>query len=347
MRAGSRSGFAVLGLIVALLPPPGGAPLVPGPTSPPELTAQAWILLDVDSGVVIAEFNADEVRPMASVTKVMTALMVMENAELDDVVRITPTAAAISESEIGLVTGEVWTVDALLNALLIRSGNDAAVALAEHIGGSIEGFADLMNAKALALGLENSSFRNPHGLDDDQHFTTARELTVIAQAALEYPSLRTIMATRLISFRPDPSGIARDAENTNKLLGVYPGVTGMKTGFTNKAGRVLISLHERNGRTLIGVVMGSEDHFADSRSLLDWGHHLITSQDQLNLARVPQQGGGGVTVRLGPRAELRARTTTPLSDGQSAVSDFESSDLATRIDSWLRQVMPASVGGEA
>ncbi len=334
-----------LALVVGLLPPPGGVPVTPEPRRPPTLTAQSWILLDADSGVVLAESNADEVRPMASVTKVMTAIVVMENADLDDVERISAEAAAIGESEIGLVTGEVWTVDALLNALLIRSGNDAAVALAEHVAGSVDAFAELMDEKAASLGLENTSFRNPHGLDEEGHHTTARELAVIAQEALRYDELRTMMATRLISFRPDPSGVARDAENTNKLLGVYPGVSGMKTGFTNRAGRVLISLHERNGRTLIGVVMASDDHFEDSRRLLDWGHHLITAQDQLNSAFVPEQGGGAVNASIGANASKRATATKELVDGQFAVSDFRSSDLAQRIETWLREVMPASVGG--
>lgn len=345
MNLTSSSHFAALALAVALLPPPGGVPVATAPTRAPALTAEAWILVDLDSGVTLAESNADEVREMASVTKLMTALVVMEEAALDDVVRISPEAAAIGESEIGLVTGEVWTVDALLNALLIRSGNDAAVALAEHVAGSVPAFAELMNAKAVEMGLENTSFRNPHGLDEDGHHTTARELVTLAIEALEWPQLRTIMATRLISFRPDPSGIAREAENTNKLLGVYPGVSGMKTGFTNKAGRVLISSHERNGRTLIGVVMGSEDHFADTRKLLDWGHHVITVRDQLNAALVSEGRGAGTNPSIGARATLRALVSSPLPDGKQDVSDFRTSDLANRIETWLRDVMPASVGG--
>lgn len=345
MRRSAASSIVALALAIGLLPPPGGVPVAPDATRPPRLTAEAWILVDVDSGVVLAESNADEIRPMASVTKIMTAMVVVDHVALDDRVRISPEAAAVGESEIGLVTGEVWTVDALLNALLIRSGNDAAVALAEHVAGSIPAFADLMNEKATALGLENTSFRNPHGLDEEGHHTTARELSEIAMAALDYPELRKIMATRLISFRPDPSGIARDAENTNKLLGVYPGVTGMKTGYTGKAGRVLVSLHERNGRTLIGVVMGSDDHFDDSRRLLDWGHHLITVRDQLNVPLVARQGGGGTSASIGARASARARATSELPSGKEAVSDFRTSDLAHRIETWLREVMPASVGG--
>ena len=345
MSPARTSPIAVLALAIALLPPPGGVPVTAQPTRAPVLTAEAWILVDVDSGVALAESNADEVRSMASVTKLMTAIVVMEQVPLDDVVRISPEAAAVGESEIGLVQGEVWTVDALLNALLVRSGNDAAIALAEHVAGSIPDFADLMNARAAALGLENTSFRNPHGLDEEGHHTTARELVTLAIETMKYPELRTIMATRLISFRPDPSGVAREAENTNKLLGVYPGVSGMKTGFTNQAGRVLISSHERNRRTLIAVVMGSEDHFDDSRRLLDWGHHLITAQDQINAALVPEQGGGGSNASIGARATLRARATSPLPDGQQAVSDFRSSDLAHRIETWLRDFMPASVGG--
>ncbi|MFQ5554078.1 MAG: D-alanyl-D-alanine carboxypeptidase family protein [Acidimicrobiia bacterium] len=343
-----RSGISVLAL-VALLPPPGGFP--PSSPSPdlPELTAETWVVYDARSGVVLAEQDADEERPMASVTKVMTALVVRANAELDERTRISDRAAAVGESEIGLAPGERWDIEALLEAMLIRSGNDAAVALAEHVGGSVAGFADLMNAQAEAMGLEHSRFVNPHGLDAQGHFSSAMDLVRIAEAALEDPVLARIVRTRLIKFKPDPGGRERKARNTNRLLGLYPGVVGMKTGFTGQAGRVLISVLEDGDRTLIAVVMGSEDHFADSRELLDFGAHTLTLGDRLLSHLVPEEGGGGFVSLLPTDRYERARvqSVVPLSDGQWAKTELTGTNLGRDIEAWLRDLSPVIAGGRS
>lgn len=341
-----RSTIAGLAL-VALVPPPGGfPPSAPAPELP-QLTAQAWVLYDATNDVVLAEQDARDARPMASVTKVMTALVVRDEAQLDQRTRISETAAAIGESEIGLAPGEVWEVEELLEAMLIRSGNDAAVALAELVGGSVAGFADLMNAKAEDLGLEASHFVNPHGLDDPDHYASAMDLVVLADALLEDPILSRIVRTRLIRFKPDPLGVERKAKNTNRLLGVFPGVVGMKTGFTGRAGRVLISVLERNDRTFIGVVMASEDHFADSRELLEYGDRTVTLADRLLSLAQPEQGGTGVGVEVptDPLTRATLRAVTPLPDGQSTKTDFPSTDLGLRIRAWLTDLTPVIAGG--
>ncbi len=340
---------AVALAFAALIPPPGGFP--PATPSPdvPELTAAAWVLYDATADVVLAGEEIDGERPMASVTKVMTALVVRDNTELDTRTRISKTAAAIGESEIGLVPGEIWEVEELLEAMLIRSGNDAAVALAELVGGSVDGFADMMNAKADELGLEHSSFRNPHGLDDAEHYSSPMDLVVIADAALEDPVLARIVRTRLIKFKPDPAGVERKAGNTNRLLGVFPGVVGMKTGFTGRAGRVLISVLERDGRTLIGVVMGSADHFADSRELLEYGASTITLRDRVLSNAAPEEGGTGVGVipPSDPAVRAAVDAVLPLADGRETITEFAGTDLGLRIEEWLRGLAPVIAGGES
>ena len=330
---------------VGLLPP-GAVNTSPDPELP-ELTAQAWILYDADAGVVIAAKDAEEERPMASVTKIMTAIVVVDNAELDELVRVSASAAATGEAEIGLVRGERWSVGDLLAAVMIRSGNDAAVALAEHVGGSVEGFAEMMNAKAVELGLEHSAFVNPHGLDVEGHYTSAADLVTMAQAALENPYLARLARTSRITFKPDPSGVSRVANSTNRLLGVYPGVVGLKTGFTNDAGRVLVSVLERNGRTLIAVVMGSEDHFEDSRRLLDYGFEFMTLEARFLAPLVEEEGGAG-TPGVQPLDELdrlRASLAPALVDGQWSVPEFRDTALGREIEEWLRSTMPVTVGG--
>ena len=343
--------FGISVVAFALVAPIGWLPPTVVNSGPepelPELTAEAWVLYDAGAGVVIAAKKADQERPMASVTKIMTALVVMDHTELDDLVRISASAADTGESEIGLVQGERWTVGDLLAAVMVRSGNDAAVALAEHVGGSVEGFATLMNEKAAELGLEHSHFTNPHGLDEEGHYTSAADLVAMATAALQEPYLARLARTSRITFRPDPSGISRVANSTNRLLGVYPGIAGLKTGFTNDAGRVLVAVLERNGRTLIGVVMGSEDHFEDSRRLLDYGNEFMTLESRFLAPLMEEEGGGGSSggTTLNALDRVRASTAPTLADGQWSILGFRDTTLGREIESWLRSTMPVSVGG--
>lgn len=257
------------------LPPVGGFPVAP----PPSVTAESWILYDDTYDVTLASAGADVERPMASTTKIMTALVALERADPEEIVTVSPRAAAVGEAEIGLVPGEQFLLRTLLTTMLVRSANDAAVAVAEHVGGSVEGFVALMNAKAEELGLEHTHFANPHGLDAPGHYSSARDLLTMARVAMEDPEFERAVRTRRVALRPAPDGSERVAETTNRLLASYPGAIGVKTGFTGQAGLVLVAAAERDGRRLYAVVMGAEGpgaHFADARALLDYGFERFT-----------------------------------------------------------------------
>ena len=258
---GARNGWATLPPEDGLLAPP-----------PPEMSAGGWILYDDTYGHVLAEREADIGRAVASTTKIMTALVVIEQAEPDETVEITSRADLAGESEIGLVPGEKpWTVEALLAALILQSANDAAVALAEHVGGSVAGFADLMNVKAAELGLRNTNFVNPHGLDHPDHYSTPRDLLTVTLAAMSDPTFARLVQARSANLPASPDGEPRVAISRNELLASYPGAIGVKTGYTDNALLTLVAAAEREGRRLYAVVLGSSDHFADAAALLDYG----------------------------------------------------------------------------
>ncbi len=328
------------GTAAAAQPPAVFAP----PEPPPQLTAEAWLLHDATAGVTLASHNAAEVRPMASVTKLMTGLVAVERADLDDLVVISETAAAVGEAEVGLVPGEAWTLRDLVGAIMVRSGNDAAVAIAEHVGGGVPGFSALMNARAAELGLTGTSFANPHGLDEDGHHTTAEDLLALAKVVLDHPVLSRFVRTRVIRFVPDPEGDPRRAENTNALLGAYPGVTGMKTGFTGLAGKVLVASAERNGRLLITVVMGSQDHFDDTRRLLEYGHRVLSPADVLLAAGRGEEGGGGAGPALADWELARAAAVPALDPGRDRATPAGDTPAGRVVDDKLRVLLPGFLG---
>lgn len=290
---------ALIGAAGQGLPPQPPDLLVSG--DPPEVTAEAWILYDDTFDQVLASFEADTPREVASTTKMLTALVVLDEVPLDDLVAISDTADAVGESEIGLVPGEEpWTVIDLLTAMLTRSANDAAVALAEHVGGSLSGFAELMNLKAAELGLENSQFRNPHGLDVPGHYSTARDLLTIALAGMDNATFAQLVQIESANMPDDPEGGARIATATNRLLTEYPGAIGVKTGYTDLAGLTLVAASERDGRRMYAVVLGSEDHFADASALMDYGFAefsivtLVAGGDEYATRRLFGQVDGAV-----------------------------------------------------
>lgn len=307
------------------------------PADPPAIQAPSFVLYDLTGDLVLLTQAADEQRAMASVTKLMTALVVLDYTELADEVVISESAAGAGEAEVGLVEGEVWTVWELLNAIVVRSANDAAMALAEHVGGSVAGFAELMNAKAAELGMVNSHFVNPHGLDADGHYSSANDLLRLGLAALDDPVVSQLMRTRVVKFRPTPNGAPRRSVNTNELLGAFAGVAGMKTGFTNNARRVLVSTATRDGRTLVAVVLGAEDHFADTRELLEYGFEMFGVADRLRVPLVGEQGDGSPAgVDPGEAARLRLVPQLPI----VVVGAREMTPLEERIDEALRQLLP-------
>ena len=241
---------------------------------PPEVTADAWILYDDTYGVVLASSNADEERAMASTTKIMTAMVAFENSTPDQTVVVSQRAADVGEAEVPLVVGEEIEIGALTTGLLVRSANDAAIAVAEGVAGSVEAFVDLMNAKAEELGLQHTHFANPHGLDQAGHYTSAADLLTMALAAMDLPEFSRAVGAHVYRFPADPTGEFRVVQNTNFLLWDYEGAIGVKTGYTFQAGRALVGAADRNGRRLYSVVLGSDgasDHFSDTEALLDYG----------------------------------------------------------------------------
>ncbi len=238
------------------------------------VSARGAVLLEAESGEVVFGQNQNARLPMASTTKIMTALVALERLPLDTVVTITADSVGVEGSSIYLVEGEKLTLEQLVYALLLESANDAATAIAVAVAGNVEAFAGLMNQKAAALGLTDTHFVNPHGLDHDEHYTTAYELAQIARAALEDPVFRKICSTERKTIPLNGSEGTRVLVNHNKLLNSYDGCIGVKTGFTKKTGRCLVSAAERGGVTLIAVTLNAPDDWRDHTAMLDYGFGL-------------------------------------------------------------------------
>ncbi len=249
--------------------------LLPTPGEGVKTSAKAHILLEVSSGAVLAQKNADARLPMASTTKIMTALVALEALPPDTSVKIPAAAVGVEGSSVYLAQDEILTLRELLYALLLESANDAAVAIAIAVDGSVEAFADRMNRRAAQLGLTDTHFANPHGLDDDAHYTTAHELAQITRAALDNPDFREIVSTQKAVIPLHGSEGVRLLLNHNRLLREYSGCIGVKTGFTKKTGRCLVSAAGRDGVELIAVTLGAPDDWNDHRALLDYGFSLL------------------------------------------------------------------------
>lgn len=222
----------------------------------PVTNSNRCIVYDRISKTVVYGKNENVKGAMASTTKIMTATIVLENADLKEVVEISAKAGGTGGSRLGLKKGDKISVNDLLYGLMLRSGNDAAVALAEHLGGSVQGFADMMNKKADELGLTNTHFVTPHGLDNSEHYTTAFELAKLTDYALENEKFVSIVGTKRATIYINNS--PRQIANTNELLGVLNGVVGVKTGFTNNAGRCLVTETKRGDKDIITVVLGAD-----------------------------------------------------------------------------------------
>lgn len=234
------------------------------------VSAQSAVLTDASDNAVLYAKNADKRMPMASTTKIMTALVAVENCDINKKVKIPQEAVGIEGSSVYLYAGEIMTLEDLLYAMLLASANDAAAAIAIEVGGSIDGFCELMNRRAETLGLHDTHFTNPHGLHNDEHYTTARELAVIAAAALSDKTVRKIVSTQKKTIVPI-EGNTRVVSNHNKMLRLYDGAIGVKTGFTKTSGRCLVSAAEREGLTLIAVTLNAPDDWNDHTLMLDYG----------------------------------------------------------------------------
>lgn len=237
------------------------------------VSARAATLYSPESGEFIYSKNAEQRLPMASTTKLMTALVAAESVLPEDTVRVADEAIGTEGSSAYLKAGDVLTVEELLYALLLQSANDAAVALAYYVSGGVEEFAELMNGKAAELGLEDTSFENPHGLDGENHYTTAHDLAIIGAEVLQNEYLRAITSTYKKTFATEDR--RRTYVNHNKLLKLYDGCVGMKTGFTKKSGRCLVGAAERDGVTLVSVTLDAPGDWSDHKAMLDYGFDTL------------------------------------------------------------------------
>jgi len=251
----------------------GGGMLHAAP--PPNVHGAAAILVDVRSGRVLYNKNSRTPRAVASTQKLLTALIIAEDGNLWEMVTIKPSDTTAAPTKLYLKAGQTYSRFELLQALLVRSANDVACALARDNAGSVEAFAVKMNRRAKQLGAMASNFINPNGLPAEGQYSTARDMAIIARNAYAHPILRRIVATKSFEFH-FADGRVRELVNTNRVLRTYPFCTGMKTGFTNAAGHCLVSSGQNNGRDVIAVVLGSNKKhvYDDSQKLLEWGLRL-------------------------------------------------------------------------
>ena len=249
-----------------------------GIQSLPQVSAESAILIETSTASIVGMKNADRKMSMASTTKIMSALVAIEHGDIAKTVSVSPAAVGVEGSSIYLYKGEKLTLEELIYAMMLESANDAAAAIAIEVGGSIEGFASLMNEKAAELGLESTHFTNPHGLDNDDHYTTARDLATVALAAMKNETFKAIVSTYKKTIPLNETEGVRLLINHNKLLKGYDGAVGIKTGYTKKSGRCLVSAAEKDGVGFICVTLNAPDDWQDHARMLDFGFSIFESR---------------------------------------------------------------------
>ncbi|HHY97673.1 MAG TPA: D-alanyl-D-alanine carboxypeptidase [Firmicutes bacterium] len=284
---------------------------VPDYASGPYITAGAAILVERNTGTVLYARNEHVRRPPASTTKIMTALLAIERGDLDSIVTVSKRAAGIEGSSLWLRPGEKIRLYDLLKGVMLRSGNDGCVAIAEHIAGSQEAFVEMMNQKARQLGARNTHFMNPHGLHHPNHYSSAFDLALMACYGLRYPEFAEIVRTReaMIESEGKEGAIKRQLANTNALLWSFEGADGVKTGTTSAAGYCLVASATRDGCQYVSVVLHSDARWSDSARLLDYAFkefHLATlAKKGQPLTRIPVRGGLEGEVPVVPLRDLQ------------------------------------------
>lgn len=274
----------------------------------PQPQGKAALLMDASSGRVVFQLNAHQHLSPASVTKIMTALLLIENGDLDRKVTISETAAATPESSIWLEAGEKLTRRQLLYACMLNSANDAAVALAESMAGSEKNFVELMNRRARELGMKDTHFCNPHGLETKGHYTTAYDLALVSREAMNYKVFRQVVSTRTRHIPWAGNDYDRLLINQNRLLYRYDSAIGIKTGYTKQAGNCVVGAAQKGSLLLIAVAMNSPSVYQDLEQMLDYGftHYkkvTIKKSRQLSMT-VPVTNGLGETVKVRPKTDL-------------------------------------------
>lgn len=278
----------------------------------PVVAAQGAALLNATTGEFLYTKNGDTQYYPASITKLMTALLVAESCNLSDTVTFSAAATTNLESgavSLNLVEGDQLTVEQCLYALLLKSANEVGNALAEHVAGSNAAFAERMNAKAAALGCTNTHFANPHGLNDPDHYTTAHDMALIAKAAFENETVRKVASTLSYSLPATKKNGARTLTMGHKMLNpsdsrYYPGIIGGKTGYTSKAGNTLVTAAEKDGTRLIAVILkSSSTHYTDTKALLDYGFEAAAQKKAQSSQSAPAAGGN---LSAGPGAQIQS-----------------------------------------
>lgn len=338
-----RRKVAVLAMAVTMflvsisgLPAYAATPNVPVP----DPVAKSAILVDGATGQVLWSKNPDERMYPASITKILTALIAIQKGNLDDVVTIPKNAVGVEGSSIGLQLGETFTLKNLLYSLLLVSANDAAVAIADHIAGSVPAFVQMMNDEARRLGAVNSHFANPDGLFNPDHYVTASDMAIITRAALANPVFREIVSTKYYTLPPRPNPLSqRFLVNQNRMLWTYPGAIGVKPGYVIRSGETLVAAADRRGREMIAVVLDSSPAglFSDAASLLNYGFNGFTREqiagpDQVITSMPVRFGAGkvdlvplqpvyydfpaGVSPAVQSRVEVSQPLIAPISPGR-------------------------------
>jgi len=283
------------------------------PAAPPAIGAPAAIVVHMGTGKVLYERNAYQRRPMASTTKIMTAILILEKMDLAGKVTVSPNAAATVEPKTWLKAGDVLTVEQMMYALLVRSANSAAVALAEACSGSVQAFVTEMNDKAAELGMNDTHFVNPNGLDGEGHYSTAADMAIVARYAMQNETFRRMVATERYTLALSGRSDALVFENTNKLLGKYEWVTGVKTGLTPRAEQCLVCSGTQDGVSIISVLLGQpvpDVCWAESATLMQYGfaqyRHVTLLEEGAVIAEavVPYQLDGRVQLVTESAAEV-------------------------------------------
>ncbi|WP_246187972.1 D-alanyl-D-alanine carboxypeptidase family protein [Paenibacillus tengchongensis] len=304
--------------------------------------ARAAALIDVESGRLLYSSRGDEPMLIASLTKIMTALVAIENGDLTSKVKVGKNAYAKEGSSLYLQLGEEMSLEDMLYGLMLRSGNDAATAIAEHVGGSEQGFVYLMNAKAEELGLKNSHFANPHGLDAEGHYSSANDLAVLTAYAMHNPVFKEIVATEVKTADNPYEKWDYKWANKNKMLRLYEGADGVKTGYTKKALRCLVSSATRNGQQLVAVTLNDGNDWNDHAALLDYGfnHYPLKSLVQRgeDIQGYPLVTGKSFAYPLGQGEEAHLKTRLVLEDQVRAEAP---------VSFGLKGALIVELGGEA
>jgi len=289
------------------------------PVSALSTSAKAAILINADTGEVIYEQNADERLPMASTTKIMTALLLCENGDFDKEITVTAEMLRVEGSSMGLLADDKVTLHDLLYGMMLASGNDAANVTAYVLGGTVNGFVKMMNEKAKQLGLENTHFETPSGLDAEEHYTTARDLAMLARYAMQNEEFAKAASSEKAVLNYGNPPYRRTLTNHNRLLKSFDGAIGVKTGFTKKSGRCLVSAAERDGKKVIAVTLKDPNDWEDHRQMLEYGLSAIMLTEirpEINHYEIPVISGNSSLLSI----DIKPYTFSKLNDGDLSCS---------------------------